>query len=224
MSKHNIGFAAAGSLMTIIFLGIVNYLTSPQHAWFVYPALSLLLWPTTYMLISSKKYRAHALIGSGSILLILATMNYIHADHPWVLYALFPIVCWPIAVYSGRRASTLSFAIYISLAAIVYYSILNVLLSHQFPWAIFPSFACIWWPMTLYFVRRRLFFAYAIAASILIITFFTVVNLITSPYTIWAIYPIFAVLWWPLSVYFYHVKRERPIPVQENSNKVEGKI
>jgi len=45
--KNLINFSIAGSLMTMIFLGIVNYTTSPQTAWFIYPCLLLLLWPIT---------------------------------------------------------------------------------------------------------------------------------------------------------------------------------
>lgn len=204
MSKHNIGFAISGTVMTIIFLGVVNYLTSPHYLWFIYPAATLMLWPVTYMLISSRKYKEHALIGCITVMFILTVLNYFYSVHPWILYTLFPIACWPIAVYSGRRAKTLLFAITISLAAIIYYTVLNMFMSPQYPWAIFPSFVVLWWPMTLYYVRRRQYFMYAVAASLLTSIFFIAVNVISSPHTVWAIYPIFAVLWWPLSLYFYY--------------------
>ncbi|MEK5233991.1 permease prefix domain 1-containing protein [Lysinibacillus sp. FSL K6-0232] len=43
---------------------------------------------------------------------------------------------------------------------------------------------------------------FSVWGSILIIAFFIFINLYYTPHTIWAIYPIFAILWWPLSMYF----------------------
>ncbi|GAF18181.1 hypothetical protein JCM19046_2741 [Bacillus sp. JCM 19046] len=46
-----------------------------------------------------------------------------------------------------------------------------------------------------------------IAFSMLSI-FFVCVNYITSPATIWAVYPIFIAIWWPLSLYFFSYKKD----------------
>ncbi len=43
---------------------------------------------------------------------------------------------------------------------------------------------------------------FSIWGSGLIIAFFIFINLYYTPHIIWAIYPIFAILWWPLSMYF----------------------
>lgn len=48
----------------------------------------------------------------------------------------------------------------------------------------------------------RLNLEFSIWGSGLIIAFFVFINLYYTPNTIWAIYPIFAILWWPLSMYF----------------------
>ncbi|MFJ8087963.1 permease prefix domain 1-containing protein [Lysinibacillus sp. Ag94] len=43
---------------------------------------------------------------------------------------------------------------------------------------------------------------FSIWGSGLIIAFFIFINLYYTPNIIWAIYPIFAILWWPLTMYF----------------------
>ncbi len=45
--KQEIVFATIGSIMTIVFLMIVNLLTSPEHLWFLYPSHILVLWPVS---------------------------------------------------------------------------------------------------------------------------------------------------------------------------------
>jgi hypothetical protein len=80
-------------------------------------------------------------------------------------------------------------------------------MSPDYPWAIYPAFAVIWWPLALYYVRKKQYYSFSISASSLMIAFFITVNVVSSPDTIWAIYPIFAVLWWPLSMYYFQVKR-----------------
>ncbi|MET4562548.1 hypothetical protein ABIA69_003739 [Lysinibacillus parviboronicapiens] len=43
---------------------------------------------------------------------------------------------------------------------------------------------------------------FSVWGSSLIIALFIFINLYYTPNTIWAIYPIFVILWWPLSMYF----------------------
>lgn len=44
--------------------------------------------------------------------------------------------------------------------------------------------------------------AYSVWGSLLIIALFIFVNFYYSPHTIWFVYPTFAVIWWPLTMYF----------------------
>lgn len=46
---------------------------------------------------------------------------------------------------------------------------------------------------------RQLWFS--IWGSLLIITFFTFINLTSSPRFIWFVYPVFGILWWPLTMF-----------------------
>lgn len=49
----------------------------------------------------------------------------------------------------------------------------------------------------------KLNLSFSIWGSALIIALFVFINFAYSPKTIWFVYPTFAVLWWPLSMYFY---------------------
>lgn len=48
----------------------------------------------------------------------------------------------------------------------------------------------------------KLNLGYSIWGSSLIIALFLFINLYYTPQTIWFVYPTFAVLWWPLTMYF----------------------
>lgn len=209
MDRHKVGFAVVGSLMSILFFILVNYLTSPHDSWFIYPTFVLLLWPVSLIFIKQGKYKLHAALGSLLVIVFLVTNNYLYSPvHPWFLYAIFPVIWWPIAVFSGKKATTLAFALIGSMSTILYYALLNVALSPQYPWAIYPAYAVLWWPLALYYARKKHYFGLSVAASVLTIIFLVVVNVVSSPQTIWAIYPIFAILWWPLSMYYYQFKKD----------------
>jgi len=84
----------------MIFLGIVNFTTSPQTMWFIYPCLLLLLWPITIICMYKKMYKQYSIICSTMIIVFLIIENYIYTpDHPWFIYAIYPIVWWPILMY-----------------------------------------------------------------------------------------------------------------------------
>jgi hypothetical protein len=208
IDKQQVGFAAVGSLMSILFFMLVNFLTSPSEIWFIYPAFVLLFWPLSLASVRKGYYRLYSLLGSLLVIVFVLTINYMQSpEYPWFIYALFPVIWWPITMYSGCKAKTLTFAIISSISAILYYTILNAAISPEYPWVIYPAFAVIWWPLVLYYTRNKQYYRFSISASALMIAFFITVNVVSSPDTIWAIYPIFAVLWWPLSMYYFQVKR-----------------
>ncbi|MEK3889137.1 hypothetical protein [Bacillus sp. FSL K6-3431] len=202
MDRHKIGFAIVASLISIIFIMIVNYLTSPNYMWFIYPVFALLFWPGSIIFIAKKKYKLQSIFGSVVIITFLIITNYLHSpDYLWFHYAIFPIIWWPVSAFYGEKAKTLSFALIGSMSTILYYSLLNVIMSHQHPWAIYPAFIVLWWPLALYYARKKDYFGLSVSGSLLTILFFITVNAVSSPSTIWAIYPAFIVLWWPLALY-----------------------
>ncbi|MCM3626793.1 hypothetical protein M3194_05395 [Paenibacillus glycanilyticus] len=208
MDRQQVGFAAVGSLMSILFFMIVNYLTSPSEIWFIYPAFVLLFWPLSLASVRKGYYKLYSILGGLLVIVFLLTINYMQfPEYPWFFYAVFPVLWWPIVTYSGSKAKTLTFAVIASVSTIAYYSILNAAMSSGYPWAIYPAFVVLWWPLALYYARKKEYYRFSISASVLAAVFFIIVNAVSSPDTIWAIYPVFAILWWPLSMYYFGVKR-----------------
>lgn len=150
-----------------------------------------------------------ALLGSLLSILFLLTINLLHSPgHPWFLYASYPILWWPILIMSDKKRKSVSLAMLGSFITIIYYSMLNAALSPHYPWAIYPMYAVLWWPLAVQFGKTKRFLELSIWASLLTIIFFIVVNMVSSPFTIWAVYPIFVILWWPLCMYFYKYKKD----------------
>ncbi|RDW21237.1 hypothetical protein [Oceanobacillus chungangensis] len=208
MKKYGVGFAVIGSFMTIAFLIIVNLLTSSEHIWFIYPSVGLLLWPVGLYCMKNKFYKLFAVLCSMLIIIFLIIENYQDTPgYPWALYAVFPVLCWPILMLLGKRAGNIIVSLVGSSIIIIYYLMLNIFLEPGYPWVIFPAFVVLWWPLTIFHVTNKSYFKYSIHASIFVSAFFILVNAISTPHTIWAIYPIFAVLWWPLSMYYFVYKR-----------------
>lgn len=209
MKNYQRGFLFTGSVLTIAFLIAVHYITKAQYPWFIYPTLLLLLIPLGLYCIFEKKYTLFSLAGSFLILIYLVTENYINTpDYPWILYAAAPIILWPVLSLLGKRNKNIFVASFVSILFIMYYSILNIYLAPSYPWAIFPAFVILWWPLTIYHVKKKTYFMFSINSSIYISLFFIAVNINFSPGTIWAVYPIFGVLWWPLSMYYYYYKQK----------------
>jgi len=56
--------------------------------------------------------------------------------------------------------------------------------------------------------RLRNNLLYSVAGSLLIIALMLFINLYYSPHTVWFVYPVFAILWWPLSVLLIYLNRK----------------
>lgn len=210
MDKRHLGFASAGSLFSILFLFVVNYLTTPNYLWFLYPTFFLIIWPLSLYFIMKKKYKSYAYFCTILLILYMVIENILNSpEHPWVLYAAYPLIWWPITVSIGKKSKTLMYALIVSIFTILYYGILNLLLSPVHPWMIYPTYVILWWPMTLYYARKKNYFGLSLAGSLLTIIFFSLMNLVTSPHTLWAIYPIFIILWWPLSMYYFNFLKRK---------------
>lgn len=214
--RQYLGFSLAGSMMWIIFLIAVNMITSPHTLWFIYPCFFLLFWPASIHFAYKKQYTQYAFFGSTVLILFFITENLLNSPgHLWFLYVIYPILWWPISAKLGRRLGLVSVAMTGAAITILYYGLLNVILSPGYPWFIYPTFAILWWPLAIYHGKRKTFFPLSIYASLLISVFFITVNVVSSPETIWAVYPIFGVLWWPLSMYFYVYRKNKVCSMNE---------
>jgi hypothetical protein len=81
-------------------------------------------------------------------------------------------------------------------------------------WFVYPLFAVLWWPMSLFFHWRHRIsgestaFPYSVASYVLIMALVFFINLYYTPHTIWLVYPAFAVVWWPVSTFFLRLRQK----------------
>lgn len=203
LPRRVVAFSLCGSALTIAFLAALNMQTSPVHPWFLHTVFPLVWWPVSVYFAGRGRAKVLSVVGSVLTTAWLVAENLLFSPgHWWFLYALWPILLWPVVMFSGRRAGTQWFANLLAALTVVYYGALNVLVSPGHPWAIYPAFAVLWWPMSLFFARRKWWLGFSVAGALLVTAFFVTVNLVTSPGYLWLIYPVFAVAWWPMPLFF----------------------
>ncbi len=198
------------TLLTVAFLAAINLLNTPEYMWFQYTLFYFMWWPLSMLLGNKAKTFGFAVVGAALIIAYHVMLYYIQTPlgHPWYLYIILPAIWWPVCMALRRHISRVWFLL-LSLAVFVgYYVTLNLILLPNYFWSIYIIYPVLWAVMGLYFGRRKKYFAMSVCASIVTIAFFTLINYITSPNSIWAIYPSFAILWWPLSLYFYRIKKQ----------------
>jgi hypothetical protein len=196
---------------TLLFLSvIINLLTTPHHIWFHYLIFAIIWWPLSGLYRGRRSIKGYSIAGAAIIIAFLTLTNYLESpQYIWAPLAYCPVLMWPIAIHLGRRIGKLNVALCGSLTGILYYAMLNIYLFPGFPWAIFPAFALLWWPLAAAFAKWRRHMPFAAAGSLLSAVFFIAVNAVTTPNTVWAVFPIFALSWWPLSVYYFHYRRNK---------------
>jgi len=217
MTRRDVLVIAIGCTIGILIVLTVNVLLTPTYLWFLYPTFFFILWPVSLFLIQRKKYTLYAYFCSSLLIFDIVLENILNSpEHPWFLYAVYPLIWWPITVSIGKKAKSIPFAWLVAITTILYYSLLNIVFSPVHPWAIYPSFLVLWWPITLYFIRKKNYFGFSVAGSALSILFFGVLNVVTTPQTPWAIFPIFVLLWWPLSMYYFGFLKQRLLKPKRN--------
>ncbi len=203
LAKRNkaLVIAISGAIMISVCAVCINLIFTPNHRWFLEAIFIALWWPFGVYIGRHPHSKILPILGSLLIIGLLITENLIYSSgHLWFLYAVFPVLLWPVIKLLPKQAAKISFAAAAALLAIGYYGALNLFYSPGYPWFIYPAFAVLWWPLARGFFGRS--FAFSLAGSGLVILFFVIVNAVSSPRDIWAVYPAFAVLWWPLSVYY----------------------
>ena len=102
----------------------------------------------------------------------------------------------------------LAFSVWGSLLISALMIFINLYYSPYTIWFVYPVFAVIWWPLSLFFVwykRKKgikMGFPYSLAGAALIIALTIFINAYYTPGTIWCVYPIFGVIWWPVAMLF----------------------
>lgn len=202
--KRSKALSVIGSLVIITFSIITNYITTPSVIWFYYPAFVVLWWPLSLFFSGPRTIKLYSVLGSMITIAFLSIENVIKTPNcPWALLTYFPVLMWPVGVLLGKRLGKLSTALTTVIAAIIYYTVLNMYVFKGFPWVIFPIYALLWWPLSIAFAKRGRLLIFSVIGSLMTAALFIIVNLITTPNNIWAVYPIFAITWWPLSIYYF---------------------
>ena len=124
--------------------------------------------------------------------------------HPWFIYPSFLVLWWPLSVWAHKNKGKHLLAIFGALLVAAFFVLVNAVTSPRFPWAMFPLFVVAWWPLAQILLSKKQSMLFAILGSLWVVAFFVTLNLTASPHAIWFIFPAFAVLWWPFSLYFAH--------------------
>ena len=201
-----------GALITAYCLA-VNLLLTPQTFWAIHPIFAALWWPLGLYFTGKGEYKKFSVAGALLTIAYLIGCNLLSTSYPWALYACFPVLGWPLAMLLGKRLGASMFSVFGSTITLAWYGALNVFLEPGSPWIIFILFPLLWWMLSVFFYGQRQPHIYALVMSIFSIAFFAAVNLIYSPGAVWALYPAFALLWWPMTLLFARKKAWRAYSV-----------
>jgi hypothetical protein len=209
--KRNIFVSIFLSYALIVLLIFINYITTPDNWWSINTTYAILWIPLSSYLKNSKNIFLYSIFGSLLTIIYLSIINFIQTPYyPWVLYTLAPLIIWPVLMYFKKYLNSVKFSfIIILLISLYYFSLNNFLIPSSYPWVVYIFFTLMWWPISLFFSKRKMWFGLSLGGSINMIIFFIVINYISSPYSIWFVYPVFAIMWWPLSMYFFHYKMKK---------------
>lgn len=204
-NKMSVAIAVLFSLILIAYYPIINLVFTPWRFWAIYPIFATLWWPLH--LFFKSDYKKFSIAGALLTIVFFIASNMLETSYPWALYACFPVTLWPAAMYMGKQMGALRFSIFASVSIILWYGLLNIFLAPLSPWVIFVAFPVLWWPLSIYFYGRHCPHKYALVMSALSMAFFIAVNVIYSPGAVWAFYPAFALLWWPVTLMFARSKK-----------------
>ncbi len=208
--QHKKAFSVAGSLTVIVFALILNFTFSPSDIWFYYPAVAVMWWPLGLFFQEHRMRRGYSIAGALFLLIFLSFENFVRSPGvPWALFAYYPVLMWPVSVFLKKSLGKPGITMLCSLSGIVYYTVLNLFIFKGFPWAIYPVYGILWWPMAVFAPKRAKELYFSLFGTVLTSFLFIATNLIASPGTVWAVYPIFALSWWPLSVYYFVYRRRK---------------
>lgn len=116
---------------------------------------------------------------------------------------------------SKKAGLSLAFSIWGAVLITAFFLFLNFYNTPGIIWFVYPVFAVIWWPMSLFFhwfklkYGRPVGLAFSICSFILITALFLFINFYYTPAIIWFVYPVFAAVWWPMTMFFFRLRQNR---------------
>ena len=123
--------------------------------------------------------------------------------HPWYWYAFFPLLWWPVTTELKEKAVRPVPVVTGAVLALAYYGALNRFVSPDVPWILFLAFPAAAAVIGSVCRARKAWVALSIWMALAGIAYFAAINLVYTPHTVWAVYPAFALLWWPLSMLLF---------------------
>jgi len=202
-------YSLAAAVLTIVYLALANFMNEPEILWFLYAVYPLLLWPAI-MYTGRHSYRLpFAIAGSITGIAYYLVLNiFVSPGHPWILYLLLPLVWWPVVIAFRKVAANALFLLISATIFTIYYGLLNIFVSPGHFWSLSLIFPYAWVVIGVYFGKRRKPLGLAVAGTIITSIYLIALNLIYTPATIWAVFPIFAILWWPVSIHFFKTRNK----------------
>ena len=138
--------------------------------------------------------------------LVLAHRVLTPDAHAWYWYAFFPLAWWVFALAAkGRALSPRGLALSMA-TMLAYYGALNLLLSPAVPWVLFLTLPAVGAVIGSACGKARAYLPLSVWMTLAGIAYFAAINLVFTPHALWAVYPAFVLLWWPLSMWL-HTRR-----------------
>lgn len=113
---------------------------------------------------------------------------------------------------SKNMGLSLAFSVWGGIILTAFFAFINLYYTPGNIWFVYPVFAVIWWPMSMYFRwmknkrNQSMAFPFSVASFCLITALILFINYYYTPSVIWFVYPVFAVIWWPVAL-FFHMNR-----------------
>lgn len=197
-------------VFTAYYAGLTSLLHAANNLLSVF-ALAAAVWLVYALGIS--KYRDNAGFAAVNAVLLAAYFVLVHklftpGAHAWYWYTFFPLAWWVFAAVQREEAFKPKNALLAGAAALVYYGALNLWLAPGAPWILFLAGPAAVAVLLSVFAAKKQIFALSLWTSAAVILYFAVINLVYTPHIVWAVYPAFGVLWWPLSTWLHTRKTD----------------
>lgn len=115
---------------------------------------------------------------------------------------------------STRLNISLAFSIWGGILTTAFFLIINRFYTPDVIWFVYPTFAVAWWPLALFCLWLRdkrgipAGYSFSIGGFALASGLALFINLSTTPKDIWFVYPVFALIWWPLAMHFSYQRQK----------------
>ncbi len=205
-------FAWCSYVILVSYYGAINLWVEPRHLFTVYIAYALIWWPISVTRRNKINRKALSVLGAVANMAFMFSMNQlVKPEYFWSIFVFAPLLWWPICEFAGQKAKTVGFAWFSFIALGGYYGLVNYFIETRHPFILYILFALAWWPLGIALSKHKNVRRFSVEGALLLAMFFGIVNWITTPSVVWAIYPISVTMLWPICVLIF--VRRKPAPV-----------